>query len=78
MLILDAKHAFSKQKLFQSGWAALYPGLIEWVPLSAGGKVTAVDAAAMTLSTDCATQKADVANVASPTLVSTATHPADS
>ena len=78
MLILDAKHAFSKQKLFQSGWAALYPGLIEWVALSAGGKVTAVDAAAMTLSTDCATQKADVANVASPTLVSTATHPADS
>jgi sulfide dehydrogenase [flavocytochrome c] flavoprotein chain len=63
LLILDAKDAFSKQKLFQNSWAALYPGLIEWVALSAGGKVTAVDAAAMTLTTDFATHKADVANV---------------
>jgi len=63
LLILDAKDAFSKQKLFQNGWAALYPGLIEWVALSAGGKVTAVDPAAMTLTTDFAIHKADVANV---------------
>jgi NADPH-dependent 2,4-dienoyl-CoA reductase/sulfur reductase-like enzyme len=66
LLILDAKDAFSKQKLFQNGWAALYPGLIEWVPLSSGGKVTAVDPAAMTLTTDFATHKADVANVIPP------------
>jgi NADPH-dependent 2,4-dienoyl-CoA reductase/sulfur reductase-like enzyme len=63
LLVLDAKDAFSKQKLFQNGWAALYPGLIQWVALSAGGKVTAVDAAAMTLTTDFATHKADVANI---------------
>jgi NADPH-dependent 2,4-dienoyl-CoA reductase/sulfur reductase-like enzyme len=63
LLILDAKDAFSKQKLFQSGWAALYPGLIEWVALSAGGKVTSVDPSAMTLTTDFAVHKADVANV---------------
>lgn len=63
LLILDAKDGFSKQKLFQNGWAALYPGLIEWVALSAGGKVTAVDPAAMTLTTDFAIHKADVANV---------------
>jgi NADPH-dependent 2,4-dienoyl-CoA reductase/sulfur reductase-like enzyme len=63
LLILDAKDAFSKQKLFQNGWAALYPDLIEWVALSAGGKVTAADAAAMTLTTDFGTHKADVANV---------------
>jgi sulfide dehydrogenase [flavocytochrome c] flavoprotein subunit len=63
LLILDAKDAFSKQKLFQNGWAALYPGLIEWVALSAGGKVTSVDPATMTLVTDFATHKADVANV---------------
>jgi hypothetical protein len=63
LLILDAKGAFSKQKLFQNGWAALYPDLIEWVALSAGGKVTAADAAAMTLTTDFGTHKADVANV---------------
>ena len=63
LLILDAKDAFSKQKLFQNGWAELYPGLLEWVALSAGGKVTAVDMAAMTLTTDFATHKAAVANV---------------
>jgi sulfide dehydrogenase [flavocytochrome c] flavoprotein subunit len=63
LLILDAKDAFSKQKLFQNAWAGLYPGLIEWVPLSAGGKVTAVDAGTMTLTTDFATHRADVANV---------------
>ena len=63
LLILDAKDSFSKQKLFLNGWAALYKNLIEWVPLSMGGKVTAVDPAAMTLATDFATHKADVANV---------------
>jgi sulfide dehydrogenase [flavocytochrome c] flavoprotein chain len=63
LLILDAKDAFSKQKLFQNAWKALYSGLVEWVPLSAGGKVTAVDPAEMTLTTDFATHKADVANV---------------
>ena len=31
LLILDAKDTFSKQKLFQKGWVALYPDLIEWV-----------------------------------------------
>jgi sulfide dehydrogenase [flavocytochrome c] flavoprotein chain len=60
---LIAHYLKTKQKLFQNGWAVLYPGLIEWVALSAGGKVTAVDAAAMTLTTDFATHKADVANV---------------
>jgi sulfide dehydrogenase [flavocytochrome c] flavoprotein chain len=66
LIVLDAKDAFSKQKLFQNGWAALYPGLLEWVPLSAGGKVNSVDPGAMTLATDFATQKADVANVIPP------------
>ena len=45
LIVLDAKDAFSKQKLFQKAWAELYPGLIEWVPLSAGGKVASVDPA---------------------------------
>jgi sulfide dehydrogenase [flavocytochrome c] flavoprotein subunit len=63
LIILDAKDAFSKQRLFQNAWAALYPGLLEWVPLSAGGKVTSVDPAMLTLSTDFAVHKADVANV---------------
>lgn len=63
LIVLDAKDAFSKQRLFQNAWAALYPGILEWVPLSAGGKVTSVDPATLTLSTDFASHKADVANV---------------
>src|SRR6187551_1311420 len=30
ILILDAKDAFSKQRLFQSAWAQLYPDHLEW------------------------------------------------
>ncbi len=66
LILLDAKDAFSKQKLFQNAWQELYPGLIEWVSLSSGGKVTAVDPAALTLATDFQTYKAAVANVIPP------------
>jgi sulfide dehydrogenase [flavocytochrome c] flavoprotein chain len=65
LIILDAKDAFSKQRLFQNAWKALYPNL-EWVSLSTGGKVTSVDAGAMTLVTDFGRHKADVANVIPP------------
>lgn len=66
LLILDAKESFSKQKLFQSAWETLYPGLIEWTPLSFGGRVTEVDAASGTLVTDFGRHKAAVANVIPP------------
>jgi NADPH-dependent 2,4-dienoyl-CoA reductase/sulfur reductase-like enzyme len=66
VIILDAKDAFSKQRLFLNAWAALYPDHIEWVSLSKGGKVNAVDAATKTLKTDFADHKADVANVIPP------------
>ena len=65
LIVLDAKDAFSKQGLFQAAWKALYPNL-EWVSLSSGGKVTSVDPGAMTLVTDFARHKADVANVIPP------------
>jgi sulfide dehydrogenase [flavocytochrome c] flavoprotein chain len=63
LILLDAKEAFSKQKLFQNAWEELYPGLIEWVPLSSGGKVTSVEPETLTLGTDFATYKPAVANV---------------
>lgn len=66
LLLLDAKDAFSKQRLFQNAWAQLYPGLIEWVPLSQGGKVTSVDPSSMTFVTDFARHKAAVGNVIPP------------
>ena len=66
LLVLDAKDAFSKQRLFQAAWAELYPGLLEWVPLSKGGAVTSVDAATRTLVTDFGRHQAKVANVIPP------------
>jgi sulfide dehydrogenase [flavocytochrome c] flavoprotein subunit len=66
LLLLDAKDAFSKQRLFENGWAQLYPGMIEWVPLSKGGKVTSVDPATLTLVTEFGSHKAAVANVIPP------------
>ena len=66
LLILDSKDAFSKQRLFQNAWAQMYPGLIEWVSLSQGGKVTAVDAATLTVVSDFARHKAAVANIIPP------------
>lgn len=65
LIILDAKDSFSKQKLFQDGWKALYPNL-EWIPLSSGGKVTEVDAKEKTLITEFGRHKVDVANVIPP------------
>jgi sulfide dehydrogenase [flavocytochrome c] flavoprotein subunit len=66
LILLDAKDAFSKQKLFEAAWKALYPGLIEWVSLSFGGQVTRVDAATRTFVTEFGTHRADVANVIPP------------
>jgi len=66
LLVLDAKDTFSKQRLFQAAWAELYPGLLEWVPLSKGGNVTSVEPATRTLVTDFGRHKANVANVIPP------------
>lgn len=66
LIVLDAKDGFSKQRLFQNAWKELYPGLLEWVSLSSGGKVTEVDMASNTLVTDFSRHKAAVANVIPP------------
>ena len=66
LIVLDAKDVFSKQRLFQNAWKALYPDTLEWVSLSSGGKVNAVEADSMTLLTDFNRFKADVANVIPP------------
>lgn len=66
LLVLDAKDVFSKQKLFQNAWKQLYPDLLEWVPLSDGGKVIRVDAATGTFETDFGSHHADVGSVVPP------------
>ena len=66
LIVLDAKDAFSKQRLFEAAWKELYAGLLEWVPLSFGGQVTAIDVASKTLVTEFGSHRADVANVIPP------------
>src|SRR5579862_209677 len=57
IIVLDAKDTFSKQRLFENAWKALYPNL-EWISLSSGGNPTKVDAATMTVTTEFDSYKA--------------------
>jgi NADPH-dependent 2,4-dienoyl-CoA reductase/sulfur reductase-like enzyme len=66
VIVLDAKDSFTMQKLFEIGWKALYPGLIEWVPVGSGGGLASVDPKTRTLSTDFDKYEAAVANVIPP------------
>ncbi|NOJ38537.1 NAD(P)/FAD-dependent oxidoreductase [Bradyrhizobium australiense] len=66
VLILDAKDGFSQQKLFEAAWKELYPGMIERISLSQGGRVTSVDPATSTIITDFGNYTAQVASVIPP------------
>jgi len=66
VLILDAKDDFSQQRLFESAWQQLYPGLIERVSLSQGGRATSVDVSTNTVVTEFGNYTAQVANVIPP------------
>jgi sulfide dehydrogenase [flavocytochrome c] flavoprotein chain len=66
VLILDAKDTFAQQRLFENAWKEFYPGMIERIPLSLGGRVVSVDAAANKLVTDFGDYDAQVANVIPP------------
>jgi sulfide dehydrogenase [flavocytochrome c] flavoprotein subunit len=66
IVILDAKDAFPQQRLFENAWKELYPGMIERVSLSQGGRVVSVDPATNTIVTDFGNYTAGVANVIPP------------
>lgn len=66
LIVLDSKDVFSKQRLFLDAWKALYPDLLEYVPLASGGKTTEVDAKTMTVITEFGRHKGDVVNVIPP------------
>ena len=66
ILILDAKDGFSQQRLFEAAWKELYPGMIERIALSQGGRVTSVDPATNTIVTDFGNYTAQVASVIPP------------
>lgn len=67
ILVLDAKDKFSKQALFKQAWHNLYPGMIEWIGGSDGGRIDEVDAASRTLYTESGNaHKGDVVNFIPP------------
>src|SRR6202012_2359143 len=66
ILILDAKDAIPQQRLFENAWKELYPGMIDRISLSQGGRVVSVDPSTNTLVTDFGNYDAKVANVIPP------------
>ncbi len=64
IIILDTKDGFSKQGLFEEGWAQHYGDMIEWRPASGGGQVEEIDVNGMTAITESGFTrvKADVMN----------------
>ena len=63
VIVLDAKDSFTMQRQFQSAWRRLYPDVLEYVSLSDGGLVTAVEAATKTIITDFDKFTPAVANI---------------
>lgn len=68
VIILDAKDAFPKQKLFEQAWAKFYGfgtpnSMIEWVPAAKGGKPSEIDVAGLAVKTEFDTIKGAVINV---------------
>lgn len=66
LLVLDAKEHFSNQANFQAAWKALYPGVLEWVGLPDGGRVTKVEAAIGRFETEFDDHRADLGTVVPP------------
>jgi sulfide dehydrogenase [flavocytochrome c] flavoprotein subunit len=63
IIVADPKDKFSKQSLFEEGWAKHYPGMIDWIGSDFGGGNVSVDPAAMTVTIDGEETKVDVCNV---------------
>ena len=63
IIVADPKPKFSKQGLFQEGWANHYDGMIDWIGDDFGGGNISVDPNAMTVTIDGEVTKVDVCNV---------------
>lgn len=63
IIVADPKEKFSKQGLFQEGWANHYGGMIDWIGADFGGGDVSVDPNAMTVTIDGEVTKVDACNV---------------
>jgi sulfide dehydrogenase [flavocytochrome c] flavoprotein subunit len=66
VLIFDANNHFPRQDSFSAAWQELYPGTIEWIPVTLGGALERVDPDRMTLYGSAGVQRADVINIIPP------------
>ena len=63
IIVADPKDKFSKQALFQEGWANHYAGMVDWIGSDFGGGNVSVDPNAMTVTIDGEETKVDACNV---------------
>jgi NADPH-dependent 2,4-dienoyl-CoA reductase/sulfur reductase-like enzyme len=63
IIVADPKPKFSKQGLFQEGWANHYEGMVDWIGADFGGGNVSVDPNAMTVTIDGEETKVDACNV---------------
>lgn len=63
IFVIDAKSQFSKQTLFEDGWAKYYPGMIEWYGADVHGGVTAVDVASGRVETELDSFTGELLNI---------------
>ncbi|NJL50297.1 MAG: FAD-dependent oxidoreductase [Blastochloris sp.] len=66
IVILDFKDHFAMQPLFEDGWERYSTGMVEWQDPKIHGGIKAVDAKAMTVTTDLEVHKAALINVIPP------------
>lgn len=66
IVILDGKEKFSKQALFQEGWEAHYPGMVEWLPPSVHGGLKGCDPGRMVIETQLDSFRGDLVSVIPP------------
>ena len=66
IVILDAKDHFAMQPLFEDGWERYATGMVEWQDPKIDGGIKAIDARAMTVTTDLEVHKAALINVIPP------------
>lgn len=63
ILLVDPKESFSKQGLFEDGWARHYAGMIDRIGPDFGASNVSVDPEAMTVDIDGVVEQVDVCNV---------------
>lgn len=63
IMVLDPKEKYSKQALFEEGWAKHYDGMIDWIGPDFGGGAVEVRPDSMEIVVDGTVEKIDACNV---------------